>query len=104
MARKRSTHTVYRDSLTGRFVSPLKWKRSHAQGGKRYKRERIRTVHRKTTQSSSILGVAAIPTGVETGKVPISTGSHVVLTPVDIVPQDEEFFESGFEADEEDEY
>jgi hypothetical protein len=30
----------YRDSRTGRFVSESTWKRSKAQGGKRYKRER----------------------------------------------------------------
>lgn len=32
----------YRDSKTGRLVSKAKWKRSKAQGGKRYKRETVK--------------------------------------------------------------
>jgi len=32
----------YRDKKTGRFVSAAKWKRSKAQGGTRYKRERAK--------------------------------------------------------------
>jgi len=33
--------TIYRDSETGRFASKSTWKRSHAQGGKRYRRTTI---------------------------------------------------------------
>jgi hypothetical protein len=38
---------IYRDSVTGRFVSKTKWKRSKGHGGKRYKRE---TVSRRKAQ------------------------------------------------------
>jgi hypothetical protein len=33
--------TVYRDTKTGRFASKSTWKRSKAQGGDRYKRQRV---------------------------------------------------------------
>jgi hypothetical protein len=38
--RSKGTGFRYRDSKTGRLVSKSTWKRSKAQGGKRYKRER----------------------------------------------------------------
>jgi len=103
MARKRSTRTVYRDSLTGRFVSPSKWKRSKAQGGKRFKRERINITTRKTISRTPAI-VSGIPIGATTGGISGPGGSRVVFAPVDVVPDTEDFFESGFEADEEDEY
>jgi hypothetical protein len=33
---------IYRDTTTGRFASKQTWKRSKAQGGKRYKREKLK--------------------------------------------------------------
>lgn len=33
--------TRYRDTVTGRFVSAATWRRSHAHGGTRYKRQAI---------------------------------------------------------------
>jgi hypothetical protein len=36
----------YRDRKTGRFVSKSTWKRSHARGGERYKRENPARYHR----------------------------------------------------------
>ena len=35
-----SRRLIYRDRITGRFVSKSTWKRSRAHGGSRYKRER----------------------------------------------------------------
>jgi hypothetical protein len=39
MAKKKKKRIlVYRDTLTGRFVSKAKWKRSRSRGGKRFRR------------------------------------------------------------------
>jgi hypothetical protein len=40
MAKRRQTR--YRDTRSGRFVKRSTWKRSRAQGGKRYERETVR--------------------------------------------------------------
>ena len=45
MAKK--TRTIYRDSKTGHFAKKSTWQRSRAQGGDRYKRERIKIGKKK---------------------------------------------------------
>lgn len=45
--RSKGTGFHYRDSRSGRFVPKSTWKRSKAQGGKRYKREKQKSAKRE---------------------------------------------------------
>jgi len=46
--------TIYRDSSTGRFVKSSTWKRSKAQGGSRYVRQRITIAKRAPAREEEV--------------------------------------------------
>ena len=48
MAKKKKTRTVYRDSITGRFVTAAKVRRSRTKRNKRYKKVTIKNPVKKT--------------------------------------------------------
>lgn len=83
----------YRDTRTGRFVSAATWKRSRSHGGTRYKRVSPRKARRRTPQPKHM--APAAPPGLqrETGAIPLK-----------FLEAADEFFESGYESEEEDEY
>jgi len=101
-----------RDTKTGRFASATTWKRSRAHGGTRYRRIAVRTGTRKRAGYQRTVRPATFPT--ETQIFKDMTGGGLVRGPdgkVQDVPQEfldedyyDEYFEAGYEADEEDEY
>lgn len=86
----------YRDTKTGKFVSASTWRRSRAHGGSRYKRVQKRG--RPHEPDVSPVAPPQLPRGYttyETVAGPI---------PTEFLAADDDFFESGYESDEEDEY
>lgn len=58
--KKKTTRTVYRDSLTGKFASKATYKRSKAQGGTRYVRSSVSAQRLPTVRKPSAV-VPALP-------------------------------------------
>lgn len=85
----------YRDTKTGKFVSASTWRRSRAHGGTRYKR-----VNRSRPKKSGVSPVA--PPQLPRGYTTYETVSGPI--PTEFLAADDDFFESGYESDEEDEY
>jgi hypothetical protein len=86
---------IYRDKRTGRFASAKSWRRSHGRSG-RYARQ---TVHREPRRAAK--APVAAPPLAGTGGVSTYNATGV---PVEFLEVAEEFFESGYEAPEEEEY
>jgi len=100
----------YRDTKTGKFVSATTWKRSRAHGGSRYKR--VRLVTRSGSKARGAVRPATFPTDVvsprdlaqvgSTGTIRVPIGANIPQEFLEIDLDD--YFEAGYEADEEDEY
>ena len=91
----------YRDTKTGQFVSAATWRRSRAHGGTRYRRvnrtgPRLRVVAGKRPTVS-----AAAPPSTELQREFIPVRETI---PIEFLESADEFFESGYESEEEEEY
>ena len=97
----------YRDTKTGRFVSAATWKRSRAHGGRRYRRiagsrqKRMGTV-RLAALPSNIVSSTELAVPGSTGKIRVKLDQKIPREFLEIDLED--YFEAGYEADEEDEY
>lgn len=88
----------YRDTKTGKFVSASTWRRSRAHGGHRYKRVRQIVPKAKLPSRGAPRQAAVSPTA------PPSFERVTGPIPAEFLIADDDFFESGYESDEEDEY
>ncbi len=89
----------YRDTKTGRFVSAATWRRSRTHGGTRYRRLR-QTVSKRTKKP----GRGAPRRSAVGPTAPPSSGPITVQIPAEFLIAEDDFYESGYESDEEDEY
>jgi hypothetical protein len=108
MARTRKTRIAYRDSDNGRFVSRATWRRSRSHSGEQYKRERVRIGQPHATSPRPKVTPTAPPRAGAAGGLGGATGA---AAPAPIYPAEfldlvepDEYFDSGYESDEEDEY
>lgn len=74
----------YRDTKTGRYVNKTTWRRSRSHGGTRYKRVRPKP----TIRARRIVTPATPPQEI----------------PAEFLELGDDFFESGYESEEEEEY
>jgi hypothetical protein len=110
MARTRKTRTAYRDSDTGRFVSHATWRRSRSHEGTRYRREHVRVArptHARPKPGPPVTPTAPPSIAAPGGGESLAGGAARITGPIpaefELIEPDE-FFESGYESDEEDEY
>jgi len=97
---KRKTRTAYRDKDTGRFVSAGKWRRSRSHGGTRYARTKVpQGIHRRQVPTVT---PTAPPLPTPGGAFPTEVGAGRI--PQEFLEAPDDFFESGYEAPEEEEY
>ena len=111
----------YRDTKTGRLVSAATWRRSRAHGGTRFKREvleskasktaapRTNSTARRGRKRAPAVGPAAPPRAEQGGAPSGGAGARFpgIITgpiPIEFLDYVDDFFESGWEADEVDEY
>lgn len=83
----------YRDTKTGKFVSASTWRRSRARGGKRYKRVR-RSVVKSTPKRRKAKRTTS----------PAAPPPEAPFIPAEFLSAADDYFESGYEAEEEEEY
>lgn len=95
---KRSTYVRHRDTETGRFVSATKWRQSRSHGGTRYKRVSIPVPHPHVAGRKPPVTPTAPPSGGGISEPP--TGREPAGPGIDL----DDYFESGYEAPEEEEY
>ena len=97
---KRKTHTVYRDSDTGRFVTAATWRRSRSHGGTRYRRHSVRTGPKRGRRGKR----APIPPTVGPAVTPGLQPLERPIIPAEFLQAADDYFDSGYESDEEEEY
>lgn len=93
----------YRDTKTGRYVSKSTWRRSRSHGGTRYRRVSRTGPHvtskeglgKKPTMRAAAPPLEGLPPGFE---------AVVGAIPAEFLEAANDYFEPGYEGDEEDEY
>ncbi len=85
----------YRDSKTGRFASAKTWRRSRGQNGTRYRRIKAHKKAKGRTPQKPRQPPPAAPLGYTREIGPI---------PAEFLAAQDEYFKSGYEAPDEDEY